>query len=63
MRSLNVLAAGLISVWAMAAGAAEPAKKPAPAPAAAPVVAQPLLIEPGAIDAALKGLVDSQYIV
>jgi len=65
MRSSNVLAAAMISVWAMAAGGAEPAKKPAPAPAAAPVVAvaQPLLIEPEAIDAALKFLVDSQKIV
>jgi CubicO group peptidase (beta-lactamase class C family) len=49
----------------MAALAAEPATKgaAAPAPALAVIVTPPLLIEPAAIDAALKSLVDSQKVV
>jgi CubicO group peptidase (beta-lactamase class C family) len=70
MRSMILLAAGLMSVLAISAGAAEPAKKTAaapakaaaPAPAPAPV-AQPLLIEKEAIDAALRSMVDSQKVV
>ena len=68
MRSMILLAAGLLSALAFDAGAAEPAKKtaapaaPAAAPAPAPVV-QPLLIETEAIDAALRSMVDSQKVV
>jgi CubicO group peptidase (beta-lactamase class C family) len=73
MRLTKYLAAAVASVFTMAALAAEPAKpakvqpaaKVAPAATSAPalVEAPPLLIEPAAIDAALKGLVDSQRIV
>jgi CubicO group peptidase (beta-lactamase class C family) len=73
MRLTKYLAAAVASVFTMAALAAEPAKpakvqpaaKVAPAATSAPalVEAPPLLIEPAAIDAALKSLVDSQKIV
>src|SRR4051812_9658356 len=47
---------------AVCAGAAQPSKKPAsPAPALPP--AQPLVIDPAAIDEALKALVDAQKLV
>ncbi len=53
--------------WPAAKPAPKPAAKSAPAAAAAmaapAVVAQPLVIEPAAIDAALKSMVDSQKIV
>jgi CubicO group peptidase (beta-lactamase class C family) len=65
MRLTKYLAAGVASVITMATLAAEPAARAAPAatPAPALVEAPPLLIEPAAIDAALKSLVDSQKIV
>lgn len=65
MRLTKYLAAGVAGVFTMAALAAEPAAKAAPAarPAPALVQAPPILIEPAAIDAALKSLVDSQKIV
>jgi len=71
MRLTKYLAAAVASVFTMAALAAEPAAKALPAAKAAPaatpapalVEAPPLLIEPAAIDAALKSLVDSQKIV
>ncbi len=65
MRLMKFLAAAVAGVFTMAALAAEPAAKagPAAAPAPALVEAPPLLIEPAAIDAALKSLVDSQQIV
>ena len=59
------LLAGIAGLVVMVAGAAEPAKKkaahPAPAPAAA--VTQPLVIEPAAIESALKGLVDTRQLI
>ena len=71
MRLTKYLAAAVASVFTMAALAAEPAAKALPAAKAAPaatpapalVEAPPLLIEPAAVDAALKSLVDSQKIV
>jgi CubicO group peptidase (beta-lactamase class C family) len=73
MRLTKYLPAAVASVFTMVALAAEPAKpakvqpaaKVAPAATSAPalVEAPPLLIEPAAIDAALKSLVDSQKIV
>jgi CubicO group peptidase (beta-lactamase class C family) len=73
MRLTKYLPAAVASVFTMVALAAEPAKpakvqpaaKVAPAATSAPalVEAPPILIEPAAIDAALKSLVDSQQIV
>jgi CubicO group peptidase (beta-lactamase class C family) len=65
MRLTKYLAAGVAGLFTMAVLAAEPAAKAAPAatPAPALVEAPPILIEPAAIDAALKSLVDSQQIV
>ncbi len=65
MRLTKYLAAAVAGVFTMAALAAEPATKGAAAPAPAPavIVTPPLLIEPAAIDAALKSLVDSQKVV
>ena len=66
MSSTKFLLAAVASAFTMVSLAAEPAAKPAapPAPAAAPaLVADPLVIEPAAIDAALKSMVDSQKIV
>ena len=57
---------GVAGLFMVAAGAAVPAKKPlrpAPAPAPALLPAQPLVIDPGAIDSALKGMVDTKQIV
>jgi len=48
---------------AAAAATAKPAAKPATAPALPAPPPQPLVIEPQAIDAALKSFVDSQKIV
>ena len=49
---------------AMVAGAAQPGKKAAPPPATVPQPPpQPLVIDPAAIDLALKGMVDSQKII
>ena len=50
----------LVTMSALAAGAATPATAPTPVVAAAP---QPLVIEPEAIDAALRGMVDSGKLV
>jgi CubicO group peptidase (beta-lactamase class C family) len=65
MRLTKYLAAGVAGLFTMAVLAAEPAARAAPAatPAPALVEAPPILIEPAAIDAALKSLVDSQQIV
>ncbi len=65
MRLTKYLAAAVASVFTMAVLAADPAARPAPAATSAPalVEAPPLLIEPAAIDAALKSLVDSHKVV
>jgi CubicO group peptidase (beta-lactamase class C family) len=65
MRAMKILIATLAGCCTMSV-AAEPAAKPAPAATAAtaaPAIATPLAIEPAAIDAALKSLVDNQTIV
>ncbi|HKU90969.1 MAG TPA: serine hydrolase domain-containing protein [Steroidobacteraceae bacterium] len=70
MRATKFLLATVAAVFTMAATAepaAKPASKPAtaaPASAAAPaLVTSSLVVEPAAIDAALKSMVDSQKIV
>src|SRR4051812_34471318 len=67
MKSLTrAFAAAASSLLAFAAGAADTARSAAPgsSPAAPPaLVAQPLVIEPAAIDAALRSLVESRRIV
>src|SRR5262245_28932060 len=66
MKGSKLLLACLAALITHTAGAADAAKKPPAVPAAAPppvVVAQPLAIEPAAIDAALKSMVDSQKII
>jgi CubicO group peptidase (beta-lactamase class C family) len=57
--------AGLAGLCVATAGAAESARKAPPHPAPAPALQppRPLLIEPGAIDSALKGMVDTRQIV
>ncbi len=55
--------AGIAGLFVMTAGAAEPAKKAPAHPAPAPQPAQPLVIDAGAIDSALKGMVDTRQIV
>ena len=64
MSSTKILLAAVASVFTMASLAAEPVAKPAVPPAPPPaLVADPLVIEPAAIDAALKSMVDSQKVV
>jgi CubicO group peptidase (beta-lactamase class C family) len=64
MNSSAKLLAALLCCVAVAASAAQPGKKAAPATAPVPPPPpQPLVIEPAAIDQALKGMVDSQKIV
>ena len=64
MRSMKFLLAAVATAFTMttlaAASAAKPEVPPPPAPA---LIADPLVIEPAAIDAALKSMVDSQKIV
>jgi CubicO group peptidase (beta-lactamase class C family) len=65
MSATKFLLAGMTSLLTLAASAAEPAARPATQPAV-PVpalIADPLVIEPAAIDAALKSMVDSQKVV
>ncbi len=65
MRATEFLLAGVASVFTLAAPAAEPVARPAAQPAVPTpaLVADPLVIEPAAIDAALKSMVDSQKVV
>jgi CubicO group peptidase (beta-lactamase class C family) len=60
MKLLNIAAAGAIAIFC---GSSLAAVKSAPAPVIAPAPAAPLLIEPAAIDGALKGLVDAKALV
>jgi len=65
MSATKFLLAGMTSLLTLAASAAEPAARPATQPAV-PVpalIADPLVIEPAAIDAALRSMVDSQKVV
>ncbi len=67
MRSMKFLLAAVAGAFTMTAFAAEPAARPAAKPslpASVPaLVADPLVVEPAAIDAALKSMVDSQKVV
>jgi CubicO group peptidase (beta-lactamase class C family) len=64
MRLTKFLLAAAASAFTLAAAAATPAAKPeAPPPPVPALTAEPLVIEPAAIDAALKSMVDSQKIV
>jgi CubicO group peptidase (beta-lactamase class C family) len=61
MKSLTLtLSLAMVTMSALAAGAAAPANAPAPE---APAVPAPLIVEPAAIDAALRSVVDSQKVV
>ena len=62
MRVTNFLVAALAGLATLSV-TAEPAAKPVPSATTAPAIATPLAIEPAAIDAALKRLVDNQTIV
>src|SRR4051812_12903463 len=57
--------AGIAGLFIMTAGATEPAKKNPPRATrpVAPPPAQPLVVEPGAIDSVLKGMVDTRQII
>jgi CubicO group peptidase (beta-lactamase class C family) len=67
MKIFNLAAAAVLMSLCgsgMAADAAKPAPAPAPAPAApAPVPPPPPLVEPAAIDSALKSLIDSKQAI
>jgi CubicO group peptidase (beta-lactamase class C family) len=64
MKLLNIAAAAVITIFCGSShAAAKPKPTPTPAIAPAPVRAAPLLIEPAAIDSALKGLVDSKALI
>ena len=63
MRSMKFLLAGLACLFTVSALAAKPVPKPPPPAPAVPIAPQPLVIEPAAIDAALKSMVDSQKVV
>jgi len=55
--------AGIAGLFVMTAAVAASPKKAPAHPAPAPQPPQPLVIEPGAIDSALKGMVDTRQIV
>ncbi len=55
--------AAVAGLFVMTAVAATPPKKAPAHPVPAPPPAQPLVIDPGAIDSALKGMVDTKQIV
>ena len=64
MTSMNFLLAGVASAFTVVAAAAVPAARPeVPPPPPPAIIADPLVVEPAAIDAALKSMVDSQKIV
>jgi CubicO group peptidase (beta-lactamase class C family) len=63
MRAIKFLLAAVASALTITAMSAESAGKPAPPPPPQVLVADPLVIEPAAIDAALKSMVDSQKVV
>jgi CubicO group peptidase (beta-lactamase class C family) len=61
---MKFLMAAVATTFTMTAVSAEPAAKPAAPPPPAPaLIADPLVIEPEAIDAALKSMVDSHKII
>ncbi|MEJ0087309.1 MAG: serine hydrolase domain-containing protein [Pseudomonadota bacterium] len=62
MKLFTVAVAAAIAIWCAPSSAASK-PKPAPAAAPAPVPAVPLVIEPAAIDAALKAFIDNQTLI